>query len=61
MDIQGNVGSLAAQASQAPDAVNVVVLKKAIDMQAEAALQLIAALPAASNPPHLGQNVDQTA
>ena len=59
MEINSNVGSLAAQTSQAPDIVNMVVLKKAIDMQAEAALELIAALPITRNPSHLGQNVDQ--
>ncbi|MDR2625008.1 MAG: YjfB family protein [Zoogloeaceae bacterium] len=59
MEINNNVGSLASQASQAPDVVNMAVLKKAIDLQAQAALQLINALPATSNPPHLGQNVDR--
>ncbi|MDR3159495.1 MAG: YjfB family protein [Zoogloeaceae bacterium] len=61
MEISSNVGSLASQTSQAPDAVNMTVLRKAIDMQAQAALQLINALPAVSNPSHLGQNVDQIA
>ncbi|MDR1349242.1 MAG: YjfB family protein [Zoogloeaceae bacterium] len=61
MDIQSNVGSLSAQVSQGADAMNMAVLKKAIDMQAEAALQLVAALPVVSNPSHLGQNVDQMA
>jgi hypothetical protein len=61
MEIQSNVGSLAVQASQTPDVINMAVLKKAIDVQAETALQLIAALPVASNPPHLGQNIDQSA
>ncbi|MDR0736495.1 MAG: YjfB family protein [Zoogloeaceae bacterium] len=61
MEINSNVGSLASQTSQAPDAVNMAVLRKAIDIQAEAALRLIDALPAVSNPSHLGQNIDQTA
>jgi hypothetical protein len=54
-----SIGSLASQTGQAPDAVNIAVLRKAIDMQADAAAQLIEALPqAANNPPNLGQNID---
>lgn len=47
--------------------VQVAMFKKTIDMQSEGALQLIntavqAAAPSpASNPPHLGNNVDTTA
>ncbi|MDR3053847.1 MAG: YjfB family protein [Zoogloeaceae bacterium] len=66
MDIHNtNIGSLATQAGQTGqtgDVVNISVLKKAIDMQAEAAAQLIEALPQVTgNPPNLGQNVDQRA
>ncbi|WP_151636418.1 YjfB family protein [Noviherbaspirillum aerium] len=47
------------------DAVNVAVLKKAMDMQASNATALLQALPpvtpAANLPPHLGQNVNTTA
>lgn len=64
----GSVSSVASAASAASqgqmgDAVNILVLKKAIEMQAQSALQLLEALPApaASNPAHLGQNVDVTA
>ncbi|MDR1889987.1 MAG: YjfB family protein [Zoogloeaceae bacterium] len=54
-----NIGSLASQTGQAPDAINIAVLKKAIDMQAQAAAQLIEALPQATvNPSNLGQNID---
>lgn len=46
------------------DQVGVTVLKKAMDIQAQAAVDLIATLPAASVshlPPHLGQNINITA
>lgn len=39
------------------DAVQMAVLKKALDTQAQGAMALIAALPPV-NPPNLGQNVD---
>ncbi|MDA0189116.1 MAG: YjfB family protein [Proteobacteria bacterium] len=46
--------------SQAGDAVAVTVLRKALDIQAQNARQLLEALPqpAASNPPNLGNRVD---
>ncbi|GHU42704.1 hypothetical protein AGMMS50289_07850 [Betaproteobacteria bacterium] len=57
-----NIGSLTNQVGQAGDAINISVLKKAIDMQAQAAAQLIEALPQmSSNPPNLGQSVDVSA
>ncbi|MDR3324074.1 MAG: YjfB family protein [Zoogloeaceae bacterium] len=63
MDINTAVSSLAAQTSQAQtgDAVNMVVLKKAINLQAAAALQILEALPQPANPAHLGQSVDVSA
>lgn len=61
MDIS-SVGSVPSSLSQAStgDAVAISVLKKAIDIQAQNAVQLIQALPqpAASNPPNLGNNVN---
>lgn len=41
-------------------AVSIAVLKKAIDLQAQGAAQLIQALPtpAVNHPPHLGNNVN---
>ena len=61
MDIN-SVSSIASAASQAQtgDAVSIVVLKKAIDLQAQAALQLIDALPqpTTNSPSHLGQGVN---
>lgn len=44
----------------------VLVLKKALEAEASAALELIKAVPqpqpvAPSNPPHLGQNIDTRA
>jgi hypothetical protein len=44
------------------DAVSVTMLKKALDLQGQAALQLLQAatqsMPAANNPPHLGNNIN---
>lgn len=60
MDV-GSIASLNPALSQARtgDAVAVLVMKKAIDAQAQAALQLLQALPQpAGNPPHLGNSVD---
>lgn len=45
-------------------AVNVAVMKKAMDIQASSAAALLQALPPVSSanlPPHLGQNIDTTA
>jgi hypothetical protein len=59
MDI-ANVGSLSTALSQAKtgDAVGTLMLKKALDMQAQNAAQLIQAIPQPSNPPNLGNSVD---
>jgi hypothetical protein len=61
MDI-GSSGSVTTAVNQAStgDAVAITVLKKALDIQAQTAMQLIQALPtpAASNPPNLGNGVD---
>ena len=61
MDI-GSFASTSSAVSQAQtgDAVAVSVLKKAIDLQAQTALQLIQSIPqpAASGPAHLGQGVN---
>lgn len=60
MDLSG-IGSLstALSQSQTGDAVSTLVLKKAMQIQEESALQLLQALPQPpSNPAHLGQNVD---
>ncbi len=67
MDI-GNISSVASAASQMSqaktgDAVATAVLKKTMDIEKQAAAQLIQALPqvASSNPPNLGNNVDSFA
>lgn len=60
MDLSG-IGSLstALSQSQTGDAVSTLVLKKAMQIQEESALQLLQALPQPpSNPAHLGQNID---
>ncbi len=54
----GSLSSALAGASTG-DAVGILVLKKALDMEAQTALQLVQALPQpAANPPNLGQNID---
>ena len=61
MDIS-SVANASSALSQANNnaALAVMVLKKAIDIQAQGALQLIQALPqpAANNPPNLGRNIN---
>lgn len=61
MDISsvGNISSALSQAKTG-DAVGIAVLKKAMDLQAQTASQLIEALPqaGASNPPNLGNGVN---
>ena len=60
MDI-ASVGSLSSALSQAQTggAVGTLVMKKALDQQAQTAQQLIDALPKVpSNPPNLGNSVD---
>lgn len=63
MQIANNAGvSSAVSAAQAPssDAVNILVLKKALDMQSASAVQLIEALPqpALATSGNLGRNVN---
>lgn len=61
MDIS-SVGSISSAVNQAQtgDAVAIAVLKKAIDLQAQGALQLIESLPqpAATGSANLGQGVN---
>ncbi|HSG21817.1 MAG TPA: YjfB family protein [Azonexus sp.] len=62
MDVS-SIGSLSSALSQAntSDAVSTLVLKKAMDIQAQSATQLLAALPpipSSSNPPNLGNSID---
>ena len=57
------IASLASDLSQTrtAGAVQIAVLKKAMDIEANGALQLLQALPApmpVKNPPNLGNNVD---
>jgi hypothetical protein len=58
MDV-GAIASASTEMSQVQtaDAVQVAVLKKAMDIQEQSALQLLQAVP--NNPPNLGNNVDQ--
>jgi hypothetical protein len=60
MDVS-SIGSASAALSQAQtgDAVATLVMKKAMDIQAQSALQLLQALPqVANNPPNLGNSID---
>jgi hypothetical protein len=60
MDV-GSIGSLSTALGEAKtgDAVAILVMKKALDVQAQTALQLLQAVPQpASNPPNLGNGVD---
>ena len=60
MDVAG-IGSLstALSAAQTGDAVSILVMKKAMEMQGQSALALVqAATQTAANPPNLGQSVD---
>jgi hypothetical protein len=60
MDVT-SLGGLSSALSQVDsrDAVGTAVLKKAMDIQAQNAMQLLDALPkVSSNPPNLGNSVD---
>ena len=60
MDVS-SIGSLSTALSQAQtgDAVSTLVLKKAMQIQEQNALQLLQGLPQVSNnPPNLGNSVD---
>lgn len=60
MDVSGIAGLASALSQvQVGNAVSVQVLKKAMDTEAQGALQLLQALPQpTNNPAHLGQNID---
>lgn len=62
MDVSGLTGlSSALEQAKTGNDLGVQVLKKAMDVEAQGAMQLIQALPqpqGTNNPPHLGQNVD---
>ncbi len=60
MDVT-SIGSLSTALTQVStdEAASMLVLKKAIDIQEQSALQLLQALPqAANNPPNLGNSID---
>jgi hypothetical protein len=64
MDISAGISTsaIAMTAQRTGDAVTVSVMKKAMDIQAASAAQLIAALPPiAALPDNLGQNINVTA
>jgi len=63
MDIS-SLGSLTSVLSQVQtgDVVGTLMLKKAMDIEEQSALQLLQALPPVpSNPPNLGNSIDITA
>lgn len=58
MDVS-SLGGVSSALTQGSDAVSIAVLKKAMDIQAQSATQLIEALPqVTNNPPNLGNGVD---
>ena len=58
MDVS-TVASNALSQARTGDAVNTLVLKKAFDIQAQNAAQLLQSLPqVANNPPNLGNSID---
>lgn len=62
MDVTGIANLATALATQKnSDAVNVAVLKKALDSQANTAAGLIEALPPVPSNPNVGRNVNTTA
>ncbi|WP_050460713.1 YjfB family protein [Herbaspirillum autotrophicum] len=62
MDVTGIANLATALATQKnSDAVNIAVLKKALDSQANAAVGLIQALPPVPSNPNVGRNVNTTA
>lgn len=62
MDASAIASASAAMASaQVGDAVQISVLKKAINIQAQGAIALLNALPQPALPPHLGQNINTVA
>lgn len=62
-----SMSASASLAQYSDDAVGMTVLKKAVNIEAQAAVELINAVPpspqpsAANLPPHLGQNINTTA
>ena len=66
MDVSvSGIAALATQMSQTRTAeeVQIAVLKKAMELQSQGALQLVQAAtqPMSSNPPHLGNIIDTSA
>ena len=62
MDVTGIADLATALATQKnSDAVNIAVLKKALDSQANAAVGLIQALPPVPSNPNIGRNVNTIA
>ena len=64
MDVNNIANLVTTMANQSTrDAINIAVLKKALEIQASSAAALIDALqqPAAVNPPHLGNTIDTSA
>lgn len=59
MDVS-SIASLSTSMAQMKvgDAVGISVLKKAMEIESQSVLMLLQAIPATSNPPHLGNNVD---
>lgn len=54
--VNSTINALSQSAS--PDAISLLVLKKAIALEGSSALQVLQAVPAPSNPEHLGNRID---
>lgn len=55
----GSASGVSSALTQGSDAASISVLKKAMDIEAQSAQQLIEAIPqATNNPPNLGNGVD---
>ena len=63
MDIAAISSAVSAQASsQSGDAIQLAVMKKALDMETQSAMALINAIPQANGgPAHLGQTINTVA
>ncbi|KWR75066.1 YjfB family protein [Cupriavidus sp. IDO] len=55
------ISNVSAASNPGTDPVSLLMLRKSLDLQAQGVAALLQAAPqagAASNPPHLGQNID---
>ena len=59
-DIMGMVGSyLGMQQANIQEHIQTSILRKALDQEMQSTQKLLNIIPATSNPPHLGNTIDQ--